>query len=93
MNWRAIREAARLLPLHDRTVGWSDGSQFPGWLWLATTGVLRGVVNDGVAGLELEVASGNKCVVVHSSRGDFRLSVHRQNGNMVIRPTPPRYDH
>ena len=61
-------------------------------MWLANKGVLRDVVNDGVAGVELEVADGNKCVVVHSVRGDFRLSMHAKNGNMVIRPTPPRYD-
>ena len=34
-------------------------------------GVLRDVVNDGVSGVELEVANGNKCVVVHSVGGDF----------------------
>ena len=92
VNWRAIREALRVLPLHDHTVDWSDGSHFPWWVWLANTGVLRDVVNDGVAGVELEVVDGNKCVIVHSVRGDFRLSVHPQNGKMVIRPTPPRYD-
>ena len=55
-------------------------------------GVLRDVVNDGVSGVELEVANGNKCVVVHSAWGDFRLSAHPQTSRMVIRPTPPRYD-
>ena len=92
VNWRAIREALRDLPLHDHTVDWSDGSHFPWWVWLANTGVLRDVVNDGVAGVELEVLDGNKCVIVHSVRGNFRLSEHPQNGKMVIRPTPPRYD-
>ena len=92
VNWRAIREALRVLPLHNHTVDWSDGSHFPWWVWLANTGVLRDVVNDGVAGVELEVVDGNKCVVVHSVRGDFKLSAHPQNGKMVIRPTPPRYD-
>ena len=65
---------------------------FPWWVWLANTGVLRDVVNDGVAGVELEVADGNKCVLVHSVRGDYRLSQHPTNGKMVIVPTPPRYD-
>ena len=92
VNWRAIREALRVLPHHDHTVGWSDGSHFPWWVWLANTGALRDVVNDGVAGVELEVADGNKCVVVHRVRGDFRLSVHPQNGTVVIGPTPPTYD-
>ena len=92
MNWRAIREALRVFPVHDPTVDWSDGSHFPWWVWLANTGVLRDVVNDGVTGVELEVADGNKCVVLHSVRGDFRLSLHPQNGRIVIMPTPPRYD-
>jgi hypothetical protein len=38
---------------------------------------LRDVVNDGVIGVDLEVADGNKSVVVHSVRGDFRLSTPR----------------
>ena len=49
-------------------------------------------VNGAVAGVELEVADGNKCVVVHSVRGDCRLSTHPMNGKMVIVPTPPRCD-
>ena len=92
VNWRAIREALRVLPLHDHTVDWSDGSHFPWWVWLANTGVLRDVVNDGVAGVKLEVVDGNKCVIVHSVGGSFRLSQGSQNGKMVINPTPPRYD-
>ena len=92
VNWRAIREALRVLPLYDHTVDWSDGSHFPWWVWLANTGLWHDVVNDGVAGVELEVAGGNKCVLVHSVRGDFRPSVNPQNGKMVITPTPPRYD-
>ena len=90
VNWRAVREALRVLPPYDHTVDWSDGSLFPWWVWLANEGVLRDVVNDGVAGVELQVADGNKCVVVHSVRGEFRLSC--RSGKMVITPTPPRYD-
>ena len=92
VNWEAVREALRVLPEYNHTADWSDGSLFPWWVWLANTGVLRDVVNDGVAGVELEVAHGNKCVLVHSVRGDFRLSVHPQTGKMAIRPTLPRYD-
>ena len=92
VNWKAVREALRVLPLHDRTVDWSDGSHFPRWVWLANTGALRDVVNDGVAGVELEVADGKKCVVVHSVRGEFRLSAERQTSKMIIRPPPRRYD-
>ena len=92
VNWRAIREALRLLPSHNHTVDWSDGSHFPWWVWLANTGALRDVVNDGIAGVELEVLDGNKCVIVHSVGGTFRLSQGPQNGKMVIKPTPPKYD-
>ena len=56
LNWKAIREALRVLPDHDHTVDWSDGSHFPWWVWLANTGVLRDVVNAGVSRVWLEVA-------------------------------------
>ena len=78
--------------LYDHTVDWSDGSHVPWCVWLANTGVLRDVVNDGVAAVELEVANGNKSVVVHSVRGEFRLSAERQTSKLIIRPPPRRYD-
>ena len=90
VNWTLVRDRLRVLPYHDHTEDWSDGSQFPWWVWLANTGAIRDVVNDGVAGVELEVADGNKCVVVHSVHGDFRLSARRRK--MVINPMPPKYD-
>ena len=90
VNWRAVRETLRGLPDHDHTVSWSDGSLFPWWVWLANTGLVRDVVNDGVEGVELEVRDGNKCVVVHSVQGDFRMSC--KSGKMIITPSPPRYD-
>ena len=92
VNWRAVREALRQLPLDDHTVDWSDGSHFPWWVWLANTGLWRDVVNDGVAGVELEVANGQRSMVVHSVRGDFRLSLSVRTGKPVISPTPRRYD-
>ena len=78
--------------LYDHTVDWSDGSHVPWCVWLANTGVLRDVVNDGVAGVELEVADGNKCVVVQSVREEFTLPVKPPHGRMLIRPPPGRYD-
>ena len=56
VNWKAVREALRVLPVYDHTVDWSDGSHFPWWVWLANTGVLRDVVNAGVSRVELGVA-------------------------------------
>ena len=92
VSWTAVREALRVLPDRDHTVDWCDGSHFPWWVWLANKGRLRNVVHDGVVGVCLEVAGGNKCVVVHSVRGTFRLSAHPDDGRMMIKPAPPRYD-
>ena len=91
VNWKGVREELRLLGDWNQTVDWSDGRFFPWWVWLANTGAVRDVVNDGVTGVELEVANGNKCVVVHSVRGGFRASC-AASGKMIITPTPPRYD-
>ena len=87
VNWKAVREKLFGLPDHDHTVNWSDGSHFPWWVWLANTGAVRDVVNDGVTAVELEVRNGNKCVLVHSGQGPFRLSCNAR-GKMVIDPTP-----
>ena len=92
VNWGPVKAALNQVPNHNHTEDWSDGSRFPWWVWLANTGHLRGVVNDGVAGVELEVLGGNKCVLVHSVAGDFRLSAHPRDGKMVITTPPPNYD-
>ena len=42
--------------------------------------------------VELEVADGNKCVVVQSVREEFTLPVKPPHGKMLIRPPPGRYD-
>ena len=89
MSWKHVREALRVLQPHDHTVDWSDGSEFPWWVWLANTGTVRDVVNDGVQRVELEVANGNKCVVVHTPRGVFR-AYPGPFGKMLITPTPPK---
>ena len=87
VNWKAVRAALRALPLHDHTEDWSDGSRFPGWVWLAHIGVSRKVVNEGVRAVRLEVADGHKCVVVQSVRGEFKLFAN-PHGKMVISRTP-----
>ena len=92
VNWGRLSKALEQVPDHyDHTEDWSDGRHFPWWVWLANTGRLRDVVNDGVAAVELEVANGNKSVVVHSVRGEFRLSAERQTSKMIIRPPARRY--
>ena len=71
---------------------WTDGTQFPWWVWLANTGAVCDVVNDVVVAVELEVSRCRKCVLVHSLWGDFRLSPHGGTGEMQIYPAPARYD-
>jgi hypothetical protein len=91
VNWKAVRAALiNLPPLANHTVDWSDGSHFPWWVWMANTGVLRDIVNDGVFCVEL--LSLPKCVVVHSVRGVFRLSMQQSTKKMVIQPMPEKYD-
>ena len=61
---------------------WSDGRHFAWWVWLANVGKPSRVVNNGIWRVEVEVAHGNKHVVVHSVRGVYRLSV--QNKTRII---------
>ena len=60
-------------------------------MWLANTGAVQNVVNDGVMRVELVVVDGNKSVVVHSVRGEYWLSPGGW-GELVIDPEPRRYD-
>ena len=87
VNWRAVREALCALPDHDQTLILDDGSHFPWWVWLANTGVLRDVVHEGVAGVELKVARGHKYVLVRSVAGEFSLWCN-EHGKMAITPAP-----
>ena len=94
VNWRGVREELRLLGDWNQTVDWSDGRLFPWWVWLANTGAVRDVVNDGVKRVELVVVDGNKSVVVHSLGGKYCLRPAGRKGAMVIDldPESPRYD-
>jgi len=82
VNWKQVRALLRALPDHDHTVNWSEGIQFPWWVWLANTGILRDVVGDGVDAVELSVISGRKSVVVHSMNGTWWL--YDRGGKMVV---------
>ena len=92
VNWKLVREALRVLPSEDHTVDWSDGALFPWWVWLANTGTLRDVVNNGVRSVHLEVRNGEKSVVVRSVAGEFRLWQDARYGKLVVTPTPRKYD-
>ena len=81
MNWGRVNAALNQVPPHNHTEDWSDGRHFPWWVWLANTGHLRDVVNDGVMAVQVRVANGEKCVLVDSVGGIYSLS-----GNKVITP-------
>ena len=91
MNWKLVREELRLLPNADGTVDWSDGSRFPWWVWLANTGQIRDVANDGIAHVEVKVMQGSKSVVVRTPRGEFEL-YSKRNGDMACWPKPEKCD-
>ena len=84
LNWTTLEEALRAVTVDDQnhTVDWSDGEHFPWWVWLANTGKLSRVVNTGIWRVEVQLAHGNKQVVVHSVGGVYRLSV--QNKKRII---------
>ena len=69
-------------------VDWSDGQHFPWWLWLAITGKIRDVANDGISSVRLSVRNGFKCVVVESVQGTYDISAGYSNGKMIVTDTP-----
>ena len=91
VNWKGVREELHRLEDWDQPVDCSDGQHFPWWVWLANTGAVQNVVNDGVMRVELVVVDGNKSVVVHSVRGEYWLSPGGW-GELVIDQEPRRYD-
>ena len=84
LNWTTLEEALRAVTVDDQnhTVDWSDGEHFLWLVLLANVGKLSRVVNNGIWRVEVEVAQGNKHVVVHSVGGVYRLSV--QNNKRII---------
>ena len=91
VNWRQVREKLWELGDDDQEVDWSDGQHFPWWVWLANTGKLRDVANDGISRVLLRVSNGRKCVVVDSVQGTYYISA-RRNGKMTVSPPPRLYD-
>ena len=92
LSWKVVREKLSALPDDDDTVDWSNGVSFPWWVWLANTGVLRDVVNEGVRAVEVEVKRGVKSVVVTSVRGSFWLSADPTYGKLQVWPVPRKCD-
>ena len=91
MNWTQVREKLAELEGFDRDIGWRGGHHFPWWVWLANTGKIRDVANDGIFKVRLQCASGVKRVVVDSVRGSYNISPRARDGNMMVTDTPRLY--
>ena len=93
LSWKVVRAKLAALETHDEDrVDWSNGQRFPWWVWLANTGILRDVVNEGVRAVELVVQRGVKSVVVTSVSDRFWLSFHPTNGKLQVWPMPHKCD-
>ena len=93
LSWKYVREKLAALETHDEaSVDWSNGQSFPWWVWMANTGTLRDVVNEGVSTVEVEVKRGVKSVVVTSKRGRFWHSAGPAYGKLRVWPVPRKYD-
>ena len=90
INWRQVREKLAELEDFDHQIDWSDGKHFPWWVWLANTGMIRDVANDGISNVRLQVTGGFKCVVVDSVRGSYYISPRARDGKMMVTDTPRR---
>jgi len=75
----------------DQEIEWSEGEHFPWWLWLANTGKIRDVANDGISRVRLIVTNGTKCVVVDSVRGTYNISMDPVYGKMKVSNVPRLY--
>ena len=91
VSWRQVREKLAELGDHDQEVDWSDGHHFPWWVWLANTGKIRDVANDGISRVRLSVSNGFRCVVVDSVQGTYYISARDSDGKMQVRAPPRLY--
>ena len=90
-NWKRVYQKLLELGDEDQELDWSNGEDFPWWVWLANVGWMRNVSNDGITGVRLSVAGGFRCVIVDSLRGTYRISADCY-GRAIVRPPPLRYD-
>ena len=91
INWKQAREKLAELQDHDHQIDWSDGKHFPWWVWLANTGQIRDLANEGIYNVHLEVAGGSRCVAVHSVRGWYYISPRPQDSKMMVTGPPRLY--
>ena len=90
-NWRQVREKLAELGDFDHQIDWSDGKHFPWWAWLANTGKIRVVANDGIFKVRLQCESGVKRVVVDSVRGSYNITPRAHGGKMIVTNAPRLY--
>ena len=90
-SWKRVNQTLLELGPEDQELDWSNGEDFPWWVWLANTGQMRKVANDGISRVRLKVSGGFRCVIVDSLRGTYRSSAD-QYGKPFVDPPPRRYD-
>ena len=91
INWRQVRDKLAELDDFDQQIDWSDGKEFPWWVWLANTGKVRDVANAGISNVRPQATGGFKCVVVDSVRGSYYISPRARDGKMLVTDTPRLY--
>ena len=90
-SWKRVYQKLRELGDEDQELDWSNGKDFPWWVWLAKVGWMRDVANEGISRVRLSVADGFRCVIVDSVWGTYRISA-KCYGKRIVRPPPRRYD-
>ena len=84
VNWSHVKDKLMELGHENQEIDWSDGEHYAWWLWLANTGKIRDVANDGISRVRLIVTNGIKCVVVDSVRGTYNISMDPVPGKMKV---------
>jgi len=75
----------------NQEIDWSDGEHYAWWLWLANTGKIRDVANDGISRVRLIVTNGIKSVVVDSVRGTYNIIMDPTRDKPKVTPQPRLY--
>ena len=90
-GWKRVNQTLLELGPEDQELDWSNGEDFPWWVWLANVGWMRNVSNAGITRVRLSVADGFRCVIVDSVGGTYRISANCY-GKPIVHPPPLRYD-
>ena len=90
-SWKRVYQKLLELGDEDQELDWSNGEDFPWWVWLANVGWMRDVSNDGITGIRLRVEGSFRCVIVYSLREIYTISADCY-GRPLVHPFPQRYD-